>query len=394
MSEESNRIKALIGNPKGDRLEYSSILLPFKKIAEIICAFANSDGGVYIIGLSESGMALGLSPDFLVDQKIQDALDIIEKKPTVSFGSFDIDKKRIFYLTVEKSIETILLDSKKYIRVGKEIVEVNIENLKTVVILCAIKLEYVALKAHLSNISYLEEDSVIYEQGIFVYRGKAIARIIIRECGQKNSTASQETQRALTSFIPYAMFFVGIAGSRKPNDFGLGDVIFPEIVHYYEGGKSKLNSFEPRPDDVRPTFHLFEIAKRERLHDDWKILIKGNIEHDVKADIGIIASGEQIVEHINSDIGEILSAHYSDTSCVAMEEYGFLNTLNRQGGKYAGVIAGVVRGISDILERRTDNEKLLNLESDRRPDSAKTNAAKTASAFTFWLIIKMLESKN
>lgn len=394
MNENIEMIRSLIGQSKGQTLEYSAILLTSNRIAEIICAFANSDGGVLMLGLSESGMPLGLSTDFYPDQKITDAIGLLDTKPIFSCGSFEVAGKRVFYIKIEKSLDTILLNGKKYIRAGEEIVKANVDDLKVIVILTAIKIEYLAVRAQLSDISSLEEDSVNYEQGLFVYKGRAIARIIIRECGQKNSASSQEAQRGLTSFRPYAMFFVGIAGSRKPNDFGLGDVIFPEIVHYYEGGKSKFNSFEARPDDVRPTFHLFEIAKRERLLDNWKTLIKEKIDHEVKADIGIIASGEQIVEHFNSDIGEILSLHYGDTSCVAMEEYGFLNTLSRQGGKYSGVIAGVVRGISDILERRTDDEKKLNQETDRRPDSAKINAANTASAFTFWLILKMLETKN
>lgn len=269
------------------------------------------------------------------------------------------------------------------------------KDLPVVVILTAIKEEYAAVRAHLDpdKITVLKRDSVLYEEGIFKHNGLEIAKVIIKECGPKNPGTAQETQRAITNFRPQCIFFVGIAGSRKPNDFGIGDVIFPVNVHYYEGGKSELDSFKPRSDDVKPTFSLCEIARIERHKPDWKGLIKGNIEHDVSADLGVIASGEQVVEHYDSEIGKILTKHYGDTACIAMEEYGFLNSVQRQGVEFATMIAGVVRGVSDILEG-SNNEHTPENDSDRRPASARKLASNTAAAFAYWLIVKVFQDST
>ncbi len=264
--------------------------------------------------------------------------------------------------------------------------------LPIVVILTAIKEEYAAVRSHLDSetINVIRKDSILYEQGIFKHEGRDVAKVIIKECGPKNPGTAQETQRAITNFRPQYIFFVGIAGSRKPQDFGLGDVIFPENVHYYEGGKSELNSFLARPDDVKPTHALCDLARIEQHKDDWKKLIKGDLERDVSFGVGVIASGEKVVEHYDSAVGKILATHYGDAACVAMEEYGFLNAVRRQGVEYATMMAGVVRGVSDIIERE-GNENVVENGQDRRPVNAKKIASNTAAACAFWLVIKAIE---
>ena len=262
-------------------------------------------------------------------------------------------------------------------------------DLPIVVILTAIQEEYLAVKEHLTNAVDSDRNNTDYEIGIFEFKGKAIANVIIRECGAKNTTASQETERAINYFNPNMMMFVGIAGSRKPNDFKIGDVIFPDKIYYYEGGKAALNSFKARPDAVSPTFELLEKAKKERKKKDWMAMIKGNYSDSVKADIGIIASGEQLIDHHDSEIGKILHEHYNDSSAVEMEGYGFAKAASRQGSETKNIIVGVVRGISDIIELQADKQAEVSI--DRRPDNAKLFASDTAAAFAFWLILKTYE---
>lgn len=292
----------------------------------------------------------------------------------------------------------IRLGDKGYKRIYEEVEEATISEpeatneLPVVVILTAIREEYAAVRSHLDSdsINVINKDSILYEQGVFKYDGRNVAKVIIKECGPKNPGTAQETQRAITSFRPNYIFFVGIAGSRKPKDFGLGDVIFPENVHYYEGGKSELNSFMARPDDVKPTHALFDLARIEQHKDDWKKLIKGDLEKNVSFGVGVIASGEKVIEHYDSSVGKIIAAHYGDAACVAMEEYGFLNAVRRQGVEYATLMAGVFRGVSDILER-DGAENAGESGQDRRPANAKKFASNTAAACAFWLLIKAIE---
>jgi internalin A len=264
--------------------------------------------------------------------------------------------------------------------------DLNIAKLPLVVILTAIQEEYMAVKNQLVNIEEAIKNDTSYEIGIFNYNKKDVAKVIIRECGQRNIVSAQEAERAIQFFNPDCMFFVGIAGSRKPNDFSIGDVIFPEKAYYYEGGKFFKDSFKSRPDLANSDFSLIEIAKRERRKNDWKVLIKNNWEKDIKADLGIIASGENLVEHYDSEIGKIITEHFNDTSAIEMEGFGFSKAANRQGRETSNMLIGIVRGISDIIGQTEINHE--EIKNDRRPANAKIIASDTASAFTFWLIYK------
>lgn len=263
------------------------------------------------------------------------------------------------------------------------------KSLPTVVILTAIQEEYNAVKKHLHNIKDADQNNTAYEVGIFIFNGIEIAKVIIRECGARNTTAAQESERAIQYFRPNCMFFVGIAGSRKPNDFAVGDVIFPEKIYSYEGGKSEEHTFKARPDTAGISYSLIELAKKERRKNDWKVLIKNKWEKDVKANLGIIASGDQIIEHYNSSIGKILTDYFNDTSAVEMEGFGFANAAARQGQETNNILVGIVRGISDIIGQPQEN--ISETQIDRRPDNVKDFASDTAAAFTFWLIYKSYE---
>ena len=265
----------------------------------------------------------------------------------------------------------------------------TIHNLPTVVILTAISEEYLAVRAHLSNIVDADQNDTTYEAGIFEINSKKIAKVFIRECGAKNTSAAQESERAIQYFTPDLMLFVGIAGSRKPGDFKIGDVIFPEKVYSYEGGKAEKEIFQARPDEALMSYSLMETAKKIRLKDEWKTLIKGSWNEDIKANLGVIASGEKLVEHYESDIGKILTRHYNDTSAVEMEGFGFAKAVNRQGRLTSNILVGVVRGISDVIEQPKKRKKQDSL--DRRPDYAKKIASDTAAAFAFWLVYKVFK---
>jgi len=263
------------------------------------------------------------------------------------------------------------------------------ESLPVVVILTAIQEEYMAVRNHLKETKEADKNDTSYEAGIFELNGKDIANIVIRECGAKNTTASQEAERAIQNFRPKCMLFVGIAGSRKPKDFAVGDVIFPDKIYSYEGGKSEKESFKSRPDQASVSFALIEIAKKERRKEEWKALIKNEWKQDVKADLGIIASGEKLVEHCESDIGKILTNHFNDTSAVEMEGFGFAKSAATQGRETNDILVGIVRGISDIIGQP---ESGAGESNDRRPENAKQFASDTAAAFAFWLIFKLYQN--
>ncbi|ERM80843.1 hypothetical protein P872_11850 [Rhodonellum psychrophilum GCM71 = DSM 17998] len=271
----------------------------------------------------------------------------------------------------------------------KNTAENHIESLPTIVILTAIQEEYDAVRQFLKEVVEVDQNDTTYEAGIFTMYDKDIAKVIIRECGAKNTIAAQETERAISNFKPDAIFFVGIAGSRKPSDFSIGDVIFPKEIYSYEAGKAEKDRFMARPDLASSTYALAEIAKKERRKDEWKTLIKNGWNTEVKANLGIIASGEQLIEDYESEVGKILTEHYNDTSAVEMEGFGFAKAALRQGRSSGNMMIGVVRGISDIIKQ--PGKKKNESSTDVRPDNAKKLASDTAAAFAYWLIFKAFQ---
>lgn len=300
-----------------------------------------------------------------------------------------IDKGFITY--ENDSIECFRLTDKGYQRIYDEDYEGQNdvdEQLPTVVILTAIDEEYTAVRNHLSEIKPEKREGTIYETGIFSHNGESVANVVIRECGDRNVNASQETERAVSNFKPDCILFVGIGGSVKPQDFSHGDVIFPTKICYYEGGKAEMDELKLRPDCVHPEYSLEELAKHERRNLEWKNLILNKSEKvgKVKAGIGTVASGEKILEHIKSELGKLIKSGYNDTAVIEMEGFGFTRAIIRQGTEKK-IKYGVIRGISDIVELTDDEGETVN----RRPDDAKQFASQTAAAFAYWLIYRLYD---
>ncbi|OUS15800.1 hypothetical protein A9Q93_06235 [Nonlabens dokdonensis] len=290
----------------------------------------------------------------------------------------------------ESNWEEIIKNKISYL-MSKKIYTPKTSKTPLVVILTAIKEEYIAVRAHLTNLKDKDIDDTSYEIGEFNLNKKLIANVVIRECGAKNSIAAMETERAISNHSPQLILFVGIAGSRKINDFKIGDVVIPEKIYSYESGKTDKNMFSARPDSGFLSFVFLEKAKKERLKNDWKKLIKGEYKNfSPTADIGIIASGDQLIEHYDSQVGEILNKHYNDTSVVEMEGFGFTKTISKQGRSQNNLITGLIRGVSDLIKQSKD----LSCEFDRRPSEAKAMASDTASAFAFWMIYKLYENRG
>lgn len=288
-----------------------------------------------------------------------------------------------------KQIEAILTELDRLVNPIKTFDEYI---LPIVVILTAIKEEYHAVRCHLNQIEEFDRNDTIYERGVFICQEEVIAKVIIRECGQKNTNAAQETERVFQYFTPDLILFVGVAGSRKPKDFSIGDVICPNKIYSYEAGKSEKDAFLARPDFGPTSYTINEIVKKVRRNNDWKKLIKNNWDRDVKANEGVIASGEQLIEHYNSAIGDILSNYYNDTDAVEMEGFGFAKAADRQGRNTNSTLIGVVRGISDEILQLSDLNNSIN--EDRRPDSQKMFASDTASAFAYSMIFNLYKKKD
>lgn len=124
----SQEIIPLIGRPEGEKLEYKAVLPPARSIAQMISAFANSQGGVIILGVSDSQGQIsvnGLSEDFNANSVTHKAIDLLAPKPIVNYQYVVYNSKKLYVIKVEKSDQPILTEGKKYVRQEKRIIQIN-----------------------------------------------------------------------------------------------------------------------------------------------------------------------------------------------------------------------------------------------------------------------------
>lgn len=117
-----DEILNLIGKPEGEHLEYKAVLPTSRSIGQLISAFANSNGGYIILGVSEKPGNIevtGLSEDFFVQSIVHKAIDLLSPRPkNVEHEYFNIQSKKIYAIKVAKSKKLISIEGNTFIRVG------------------------------------------------------------------------------------------------------------------------------------------------------------------------------------------------------------------------------------------------------------------------------------
>lgn len=111
-------ITKIIGEPESQTLEYQAVLPPSKNIAQLICSFANSDGGYIILGIADKIKIVGLSTDFRANSIIHKAIDLLEPKPQVKHKYITYNGKSLYVIEVLRSNVPISLEGKIFKRVG------------------------------------------------------------------------------------------------------------------------------------------------------------------------------------------------------------------------------------------------------------------------------------
>lgn len=113
-----NEIGHLIGTPESETLEYKAVLPPSKNIAQLICSFANSEGGYIVLGVSDNYEINGLSEDFHANTITHKALDLLSPQPIVHYQYVVHKGKKLYVIKVEKSTSIISFENKIYKRIG------------------------------------------------------------------------------------------------------------------------------------------------------------------------------------------------------------------------------------------------------------------------------------
>jgi nucleoside phosphorylase len=238
-----------------------------------------------------------------------------------------------------------------------------------VVILTALAEEFLEVEKHVPNLHQKQHpDGTIYECGRFT-RGDAVWDVAIIETGQGNSSAADETRRAIDFFKPDVVMFVGVAGGRK--ETRIGDVVAADKVYNYESGKDE-EIFKPRPEAGRSSYPLEQRARS--IARDWLRLQQQDASKP-RAFVGPIAAGEVVVGSTQSATAQLIERNYGDALAVEKEGYGFLESARRS----RGISAIVIRGISDLIDGKADSDA----------KGSQPLAAKNASAFAFKLLAQL-----
>lgn len=94
----------LIRNGETQEIEFKEGCPSTYEISETICAFANTDGGYFIMGVSKKGEIRGLSCNMdKLQQDIANANQAIHSIPIISTKIFDMDSKRIIVVEVSRA---------------------------------------------------------------------------------------------------------------------------------------------------------------------------------------------------------------------------------------------------------------------------------------------------
>lgn len=240
------------------------------------------------------------------------------------------------------------------------------------VILTALPVEYLAVRAHLSEIrEEIHPQQTIYECGKFAANGRDWDVGIV-EIGAGNPGAAFEAERAIAHFKPNVIFFVGVAGGIK--DVAVGDVVAATEVYGYEFGKAEA-TFKPRPKSRLSDYGLEQRARAEARKSHWLQRLPLIPDLAPKVFVAPIAAGEKVVASTQSEVFQFLRSNYGDAIAVEMEGFGFLAAVraNKQ------VDAIVIRGISDLIDGKAEADKTGSQEV----------ASRHASAFAFEMLAKL-----
>jgi len=241
------------------------------------------------------------------------------------------------------------------------------------VILTALPVEYLAVRAHLSNLQEeVHPQGTIYERGQFTV-DRRNWEIGIVEIGAGNPGAAVEAERAIAYFNPEILLFVGVAGGIK--DVALGDVVASTKVYGYESGKAE-QTFKPRPEIGLSAYNLEQRARAEVRKATWLERLPSPVpEPRPRAFVAPIAAGEKVIASTESEAFQFLRSNYGDAIAVEMEGLGFLEAARAN----QRVSAMVIRGISDLIDNKNSVDKAGYQEI----------AARHASAFAFAMLANL-----
>jgi adenosylhomocysteine nucleosidase len=230
-----------------------------------------------------------------------------------------------------------------------------------IVILTALDVEYLAVRERLADVRRPKPVSgTRFEVGSLEEGGD----VVLALTGQGTHASAVITERAISTFTPLAVLFVGVAGALKPN-LNLGDIIVATHVYAYHGAAARAGGLKSRPR-VWEIDHRIDQAAHQVA---WR-------SEGLRVLFGPVASGEVLHDAKVSEPRRWLQEHYDDALAIEMESAGVA-----KAGQLSAAPVAVIRAISD----RADGTK-GGTDEQRWQAMAVRNAAGFATALAADLI--------
>ncbi len=128
------QVKKQIGFPESNRLKYEALLPSNSEIARILCAFANTEGGIIVFGILSKYNKItvkGLSDDFRVEAVVNNALSKLNLLPKIEMGFIIYEEKKLFAIQVDKCNQLVTFNHEQYVMVSKKITKAPAANIFT-----------------------------------------------------------------------------------------------------------------------------------------------------------------------------------------------------------------------------------------------------------------------
>lgn len=250
---------------KSEIFEINAIPYIPEKLAINIAAFANYKGGTIIFGIKERIGALneiiGLNHDFNIKNITNQAISKLNPTPKLTLNWQILDKKEIYVIKIEKSINDIRFEDEKYIRKERENINLTKSSSQSMIyksnkidrtLAIIISLENYAPRDinPISPVKYATEDALAFK------------RMLIEKMNvlETNITFLSDTQ-AYKSMLEYDL--KGLFYELTEND----RLIFYFVGHgFHDGITNYLSTYDMNPNYIINT----SISLREILLDPLK----------------------------------------------------------------------------------------------------------------------------
>jgi 5'-methylthioadenosine/S-adenosylhomocysteine nucleosidase len=233
-----------------------------------------------------------------------------------------------------------------------------------IVILTALDVEYLAVRERLAGIRRPAPVSgTRFEIGSLPDGGD----VVLARTGPGNHASAVIAERAISTFAPVAVLFVGVAGALN-RGLELGDVVVATQVYAYHGAAARTGGLRSRPR-VWEIDHRIDQAAHQIA---WSLAGAGA----PRVRFGPVASGEVLHDARVSEPLRWLREHYDDALAIEMEAAGVA-----KAGQLSAAPVAVIRAISD----RADGTK-AGTDGQQWQAKAVRNAALFATALAADLI--------